>query len=68
SGALRKRGQLDGIEALVAFADRLEKATLDTIEGGVMTKDLTQLCDTPATGVTSEGFIGAIAKKLAALQ
>ncbi|MBO6147842.1 MAG: NADP-dependent isocitrate dehydrogenase [Lachnospiraceae bacterium] len=40
SGALRKRGELDGISELVDFADRLEKATLDTIEEGEMTGDL----------------------------
>lgn len=40
SGALRKRGQLDGNEELVAFADVLEKASIDTIEAGEMTKDL----------------------------
>ena len=40
TGALRKRGELDGIEALCQFADKLEKATIDTIESGVMTKDL----------------------------
>lgn len=40
TGALRKRGELDGNEGLVSFADRLEKATLKTIESGNMTKDL----------------------------
>ena len=40
SGALRKRGELDQNQELMTFADRLEKATLDTIEGGKMTKDL----------------------------
>ena len=40
TGALRKRGELDGIDELVAFADKLEKATIATIESGVMTKDL----------------------------
>ena len=40
SGALRKRGELDGSRELAEFADRLEKATLDTIESGSMTKDL----------------------------
>ena len=38
TGALRKRGELDGNQELVAFADKLEKATIDTIEGGKMTK------------------------------
>ena len=40
TGALRKRGELDGNKELMAFADKLEKATLDTIESGTMTKDL----------------------------
>lgn len=45
TGALRKRGELDGNDELVAFADRLEKASLQTIEDGVMTKDLAMLTD-----------------------
>ena len=40
TGALRKRGELDGIDALVDFANKLEKATIATIESGKMTKDL----------------------------
>ena len=40
SGALRKRGELDNLPDLVDFANRLEKATLDTIESGKMTGDL----------------------------
>ena len=40
SGALRKRGELDGAPELCAFADKLEKATIQTIEDGVMTGDL----------------------------
>lgn len=43
SGALRKRGELDNNDALVDFADKLEKASLKTIEDGVMTKDLALL-------------------------
>lgn len=45
TGALRKRGELDGNDELVAFADKLEKASLQTIEEGVMTKDLAMLTD-----------------------
>ena len=45
TGALRKRGELDGNHELVAFADKLEKASLQTIEEGVMTKDLAMLTD-----------------------
>ncbi len=61
TGALRKRGELDGISELVAFADKLEKATVQTIEGGKMTKDLaliTSLKD--VTVLNSEDFIKAI--------
>ena len=61
TGALRKRGELDGIEELAAFADRLEKATVQTIESGKMTKDLaliTSLKD--VTVLNSEEFIKAI--------
>ena len=66
SGALRKRGQLDGNQALVDFADKLEAATIATIEGGVMTKDLVGLWEgeTPARGVTSLEFIRAIKANL----
>ena len=65
SGALRKRGELDGNEALCAFADRLEKATLDTIESGVMTKDLAALAEGgDVVSVDSAAFIRAIREKL----
>lgn len=65
SGALRKRGELDGNEALCAFADRLEKATLDTIESGVMTKDLAALAEGDGVvSVDSAAFIRAIREKL----
>ncbi|NCN05371.1 MAG: NADP-dependent isocitrate dehydrogenase, partial [Spirochaetales bacterium] len=45
SGALRKRGEMDGLKDLVAFADRLESATLGTIESGIMTGDLALICE-----------------------
>ena len=65
SGALRKRGELDGNGELCSFADRLEKATLDTIEGGVMTKDLSLLaCGDDIKSVDSVEFIRAIREKL----
>ena len=65
SGALRKRGALDGNEKLCAFADRLEKATLDTIESGVMTKDLAALAEgDDVVSVDSAAFIRAIREKL----
>ena len=64
SGALRKRGELDGLPELQAFADRLEKATIDTIESGVMTKDLALLYDGNAMAVNSKDFLQAIADRL----
>lgn len=45
TGALRKRGELDGISELAAFADRLEAASIKTIEEGIMTKDLALLAE-----------------------
>lgn len=65
SGALRKRGELDGINELMEFADKLEKATIQTIESGKMTKDLaliTSLKD--VTVLNSENFIKAIRETL----
>ena len=62
SGALRKRGELDGNKELMDFADRLEEATIRTIEEGKMTKDLALITtmENP-TVLNSEGFIKAIA-------
>ena len=62
SGALRKRGELDGIDALCAFADALEEATIETIESGVMTGDLALLWEgaEPARKVSSTAFLQAI--------
>ena len=65
SGALRKRGQLDNIKELVSFADKLEDATIETIESGIMTKDLVSITTLEnVQGVNSETFIKEIAKKL----
>ena len=65
SGALRKRGELDGNNELMKYADNLEKASLDTIESGVMTKDLAVLWeDEKPTAVTTDEFIKAIADRL----
>lgn len=65
SGALRKRGELDGNQELADFADRLEQASLDTIEAGEMTKDLALITTIPnPTVLSSEDFIKAIAKRL----
>ncbi len=65
SGALAKRGELDGNRPLADFASALEKATLDTLNAGIMTGDLCGLCEgiTP-TKVTTEEFIAAIRKNL----
>ncbi len=65
TGALRKRSEMDALPDLVAFADKLEKATLDTIESGVMTKDLALLWDGEAQAVNSRAFLEAIAGRLA---
>ena len=61
TGALRKRGELDGNKELMEFADKLEKATLDTIESGTMTKDLALITTLENVNtVNSEDFIKAI--------
>ena len=61
TGALRKRGELDNLPELCAFADKLEKATLDTIESGKMTKDLALITElTDVTVLNSQDFIKAI--------
>ena len=65
TGALRKRGELDENAELMEFADKLEKATIDTIESGEMTKDLALITtlENPVV-LNSEDFIKAIAKRL----
>ena len=66
SGALRKRGELDGTPELVAFAEKLERATVETIEGGEMTGDLVAITSNPApVKLNTQEFIQAVAKKLA---
>ena len=67
TGALRKRGELDNIPELMQFADKLEKATLGTIEAGKMTKDLALITtiENP-TVLNSENFIKEIRKTLEA--
>lgn len=65
TGALRKRGELDSNKELMEFADKLEKACLDTIEGGTMTKDLALITTLENPNVVnSEGFIKAIRTNL----
>ncbi len=70
SGALRKRGELDGNAPLSAFADRLEKACLDTLSDGIMTKDLVHLVDETVkpTAVNSREFLAAIRAHLEAME
>ncbi len=67
SGALRKRGQLDGNAALAEFGDRLEKATIDTIEAGEMTGDLAAIWkgDAKAKSLSTEDFLKEVASRLA---
>ena len=65
SGALRKRGELDGLSDLAAFAGKLEKAVIDTVESGIMTKDLaeiTTLKEVKTAG--TEDFIKAVRERL----
>ena len=66
TGALRKRGELDGLQDLCAFADKLDEACIATIEGGTMTKDLAGLWegDIPANPVDSRAFLEAIRGQL----
>ena len=66
TGALAKRGELDGIPELTAFAGKLERAAIDTIESGVMTGDLAALWEgeIPARKVTGLEFLRAIRERL----
>ena len=66
SGALRKRGELDGLSELVDFADKLEAACIATLNDGIMTKDLVGLVSpgVKATAVNSRDFIKAIRERM----
>ena len=66
SGALRKRGELDGLSDLVAFADKLEESCIDTLNDGIMTKDLVGLVEEgfKACAVNTSDFIKAIRARL----
>ncbi|MBQ6369408.1 MAG: NADP-dependent isocitrate dehydrogenase [Parasporobacterium sp.] len=66
SGALRKRGELDGLNDLERFADNLEKACFDTLNAGIMTGDLANLAEPGACRkrATSEEFLDAVATQL----
>jgi len=66
AGALAKRGELDGTPDMVAFARALEESVIETIEGGIVTKDLASIAQPPIPRyATTEGFISAIAERLA---
>ena len=68
SGAMRKRGELDKLPELAAFADKLEKATIQTIEDGVMTGDLYLISKLEnKKKVNSKEFLEAIRERLDAL-
>lgn len=66
TGAFKKRGELDGLKDLVAFGEKLEQACFQTLNDGVMTKDLVGLVEPgfKATAVTSKQFIAAIRERL----
>ncbi len=68
SGALRKRGELDGIDELCEFANNLEAACIETLNDGIMTKDLAGLVDegVSVTAVNTAGFIAAVRERLEA--
>ena len=68
SGALKKRGELDKLPELVGFGQKLEEACFETLNDGIMTKDLVNLVEPgfKATAVNSEEFLDAIAKRLEA--
>jgi isocitrate dehydrogenase len=65
TGAIRKRGELDGTGEVVGFADALEKAAIGIIEQGIMTGDLAKLADPAANRICStEEFISEVAREL----
>ena len=68
SGAFKKRGELDELPELVAFGEKLEEACFETLNAGIMTKDLVGLVEPgfEAKAVNSEEFLDAISERLAA--
>jgi len=65
TGALRKRGELDNIPELGAFADKLEAATVRTIEDGIMTGDLAKLAEPAANKIVyTEEFLDEVARRV----
>jgi len=67
TGGIKKRGEMDGTPAVVAFAEKIEKAVIGCIEAGIVTKDLVPLMNPQPAGYQStEGFIDAVAERLMA--
>ena len=65
SGAFRKRGELDGLQDLIRYADALERATIDTIESGIMTGDLYAISQLEnKKKVNTEDFLKAVGERL----
>jgi isocitrate dehydrogenase len=65
TGAISRRGELDGAPEVIAFAKRLEEVVISTVEGGVMTKDLASIAEPgPAQHAQTEEFLDAVAKRL----
>ena len=64
TGAFKKRGELDNLPQLVRFGELLEQASLQTLEDGVMTKDLVSLAEGQTRAVTTDEFIAEIRTRL----
>lgn len=65
TGAIRKRGELDNTPEVVKMAEKIEKAVIDTVESGIMTKDLVPLADPPVMKYAlTEEFIDAVAERV----
>jgi len=65
SGAIQKRGELDGTPAVKSFGKKMEESVIECIESGIVTKDLVPLMDERPSGYqTTEGFIDAVAERL----
>lgn len=65
TGAIRKRGEMDNTPDVVNIAEAIERAVIDTVESGIMTKDLVQLAEPPVKGYAlTEEFIDAVAERI----
>jgi isocitrate dehydrogenase len=65
TGAIKKRGEIDGTSEVTSFGERVERAVIECIEGGIATKDLVPLMTPRPSGyLTTEGFIDAVAERL----